>query len=118
MNSRLSKLESAMAARASVSDPLLTNRLPISLPSCKDGMIQLSLTTTSLSILMLPFAIDKWIHPNPSIPPSNVAPSSPIDMEQQLSSLSDTVASLAESINKGIEQNNLILARQNGQANH
>jgi hypothetical protein len=39
-------------------------------------------------------------------------------MEQRLSSLSDTVASLAGSIKEGIQQNNLILARQSGQANH
>ncbi|CAB4394017.1 unnamed protein product [Rhizophagus irregularis] len=52
------------------------------------------------------------------IPPSNVAPSSPIDMEQRLSFLSDTVASLAGLIKEGIQQNNLILACQNGQANH
>ncbi|GBC44590.2 hypothetical protein RIR_jg15672.t1 [Rhizophagus irregularis DAOM 181602=DAOM 197198] len=67
--------------------------------------------------------LDEMIHgfsPIPHfapIPPSNVAPSFPIDMEQRLSSLSDTVASLAGSIKEGIQQNNLILARQQGQAN-
>ncbi|GBC29357.2 hypothetical protein GLOIN_2v1785090 [Rhizophagus irregularis DAOM 181602=DAOM 197198] len=84
MNSRITNLESAMAA------------------SC-------SYSRTFLDFSPIP-------HFAP-IPPSNVAPSSPIDMEQRLSSLSDTVASLAGSIKEGIQQNNLILARQQGQAN-
>ncbi|UZO29812.1 uncharacterized protein OCT59_023267 [Rhizophagus irregularis] len=101
MNSRITNLESAMAARTPLPGPFVANLLPTSLPLCKDGMIH--------GFSPIPYFA--------SIPPSNVAPSSPIDMEQRLSSLSDTVASLAGSIKEGIQQNNLILARQQGQAN-
>ncbi|PKC53753.1 hypothetical protein RhiirA1_478627 [Rhizophagus irregularis] len=48
------------------------------------------------------------------IPSSYVAPTFPINMKQYFSSLADTAFSLAESINKGIKQNHLILACQNG----
>ena len=51
------------------------------------------------------------------IPSSSIAPNSVIDMEQRLSSLAKTVTNLASSIEKGIEQNNIILARHNGHAN-
>lgn len=67
------------------------------------------LQSTSGLVLILQFT---------PIPSSHVALTSPIAMEQRLFSLSNTVSTLAESINKGIEQNNLILAHQNGQANH
>ncbi|CAB4381483.1 unnamed protein product [Rhizophagus irregularis] len=123
MNSHITKLESAMAAHAPVPGPFAT-KPPSYIPSSMQGWDD-SVNHTNNNILVdinspplqstSGFTLIPQFAP---IPPSNVALSSPIDMEQRLSSLSDTVASLAGSIKEGIQQNNLILARQNGQANH
>ncbi|GBC34856.2 hypothetical protein RIR_jg36183.t1 [Rhizophagus irregularis DAOM 181602=DAOM 197198] len=75
MNSRITNLESAMAARTPIPGTFVT-KPPSYIPSSMQG----------------------WD-------------------DTRLSSLSDTVASLAGSIKEGIQQNNLILARQQGQAN-
>ncbi|GBC34816.1 hypothetical protein GLOIN_2v1762049 [Rhizophagus irregularis DAOM 181602=DAOM 197198] len=122
MNSRITKLESAMAAHAPVPGPFVT-KPPSYIPSSMQGWDD-SVNHTNNNILVdinsPPLQSTSGFTPIPQfapIPPSNVAPSSPIDMEQRLSSLSDTVASLAGSIKEGIQQNNLILARQHGQAN-
>ncbi|CAB4381303.1 unnamed protein product [Rhizophagus irregularis] len=123
MNSRITKLEFAMAARALVPGPFV-NKSSSYIPSSMQGWDD-SVNHTNNNILVdinsPPLQSTSGFTPIPHftpIPPSNVAPSSPIDMEQRLSSLSDTVASFAGSIKEGIQQNNLILARQNGQANH
>ncbi|EXX70837.1 hypothetical protein GLOIN_2v1811259 [Rhizophagus irregularis DAOM 181602=DAOM 197198] len=123
MNSHITKLESVMAARAPVPGPFVT-KPPSYIPSSMQGWDD-SVNPTNSNILVdinsPPLQSTYGSTPIPqfaSIPPSNVASSSPIDMEQRLSSFSDTVASLAGSIKEGIQQNNLILARQNGQANH
>ncbi|GET55247.1 hypothetical protein GLOIN_2v1762049 [Rhizophagus irregularis DAOM 181602=DAOM 197198] len=123
MNSRITNLESAMAARAPVPGPFVT-KPPSYIPSSMQGLDD-TVNQTNNNILVdvnfPPLQSTSGFSPIPHfapIPPTNVAPSSPIDMEQRLSSLSDTVASLAGSIKEGIQQNNLILARQNGQANH
>ncbi|GET51084.1 hypothetical protein GLOIN_2v1785090 [Rhizophagus irregularis DAOM 181602=DAOM 197198] len=122
MNSRITNLESAMAARAPIPGPFVT-KPPSYIPSSMQGWDD-TVNQTDNNILVdvnsPPLQSTSGFSPIPHfapIPPSNVAPSSPIDMEQRLSSLSDTVASLAGSIKEGIQQNNLILARQQGQAN-
>ncbi|GBC50058.2 hypothetical protein GLOIN_2v1762049 [Rhizophagus irregularis DAOM 181602=DAOM 197198] len=122
MNSRITNLESAMAARTPVPGPFVT-KPPSYIPSSMQGWDD-TVNRTDNNILVdvnsPPLQSTSGFSPIPHfapIPPSNVAPSSPIDMEQRLSSLSDTVASLAGSIKEGIQQNNLILARQQGQAN-
>ncbi|GET57853.1 hypothetical protein GLOIN_2v1785090 [Rhizophagus irregularis DAOM 181602=DAOM 197198] len=122
MNSRITNLESAMAARTPIPGPFVT-KPPSYIPSSMQGWDD-TVNRTDNNILVdvnsPPLQSTSGFSPIPHfapIPPSNVAPSSPIDMEQRLSSLSDTVASLAGSIKEGIQQNNLILARQQGQAN-
>ncbi|GBC34803.2 hypothetical protein RIR_jg36134.t1 [Rhizophagus irregularis DAOM 181602=DAOM 197198] len=111
-----------MAARAPVPGPFVA-KPPSYIPSSMQGWDD-SVNHTNNNILVdinsPPLQSISGFTPIPQfapIPPSNVAPSSSIDMEQRLSSLSDTVASLAGSIKEGIQQNNLILARQHGQAN-
>ncbi|CAB4395873.1 unnamed protein product [Rhizophagus irregularis] len=119
MNSRITKLESVMAARAPVPG-LFVTKPPSYIPSSMQGWDD-SVNPTNSNIHSPPLQSTYGSTPIPQfapIPPSNVASSSSIDMEQHLSSLSDTVTSLAGSIKEGIQQNNLILARQNGQANH
>ncbi|PKK65462.1 hypothetical protein RhiirC2_786134 [Rhizophagus irregularis] len=116
---RITKLESAMAARAPVPG-LFVTKPPSYIPSSMQGWDD-SVNPTNSNIHSPPLQSTYGSTPIPQfapIPPSNVASSSSIDMEQHLSSLSDTVTSLAGSIKEGIQQNNLILARQNGQANH
>ncbi|GBC49279.2 hypothetical protein GLOIN_2v1782460 [Rhizophagus irregularis DAOM 181602=DAOM 197198] len=122
MNSRITNLESVMAARTPIPGPFVT-KPPSYIPSSMQGWDD-TVNRTDNNILVdvnsPPLQSTSGFSPIPHfapIPPSNVAPSSPIDMEQRLSSLSDTVASLAGSIKEGIQQNNLILARQQGQAN-
>ncbi|GBC30345.2 hypothetical protein GLOIN_2v1811259 [Rhizophagus irregularis DAOM 181602=DAOM 197198] len=122
MNSRITNLESAMAARTPIPGPFVA-KPPSYIPSSMQGWDD-TVNRTDNNILVdvnsPPLQSTSGFFPIPHfapIPPSNVAPSSPIDMEQRLSSLSDTVASLAGSIKEGIQQNNLILARQQGQAN-
>ncbi|CAB4389086.1 unnamed protein product [Rhizophagus irregularis] len=119
MNSRVTKLESAMAARTPVPEPYV-NKPPSYIPSSMQGWDD-SVNNINNNILVdinsPPLQSTSGFTPIfqfTPIPPSNVAPSSPIDMEQRLSSLSDTVASLAGLIKEGIQQNNIILARQNG----
>ncbi|GBC41505.2 hypothetical protein GLOIN_2v1811259 [Rhizophagus irregularis DAOM 181602=DAOM 197198] len=123
MNNRITKLESAMAARALVPGPFI-NKPPSYIPFSMQGWDD-SVNYTNNNILVdinsPPLQSTSGFTPIPHfapIPPSNVAPFSPIDMEQRLSSFSDTVATLAGSIKEGIQQNNLILARQSSQANH
>ncbi|EXX63650.1 hypothetical protein RirG_150360 [Rhizophagus irregularis DAOM 197198w] len=123
LNSRITKLESAMAASAPVPGPFVT-KPPSYIPSSMQGWDD-SVTNTNSNILVdinsPPLQSSCGSIPIPQfapIPPSNVAPSSPIDMEQRLSSLSNTVVSLAGTIKEGIQQNNFILAHQNGQANY
>ncbi|CAB4426836.1 unnamed protein product [Rhizophagus irregularis] len=121
MNSHISNLESAMAACAPLPDPSVTKSPPYSSSSMQgwDDTVN-SNNNILVDINSPPLQSTIRYTPIPQfapIPPSNVAPTSPLTMEQHLSSLSTTVSTLAESINKGIEQNNLILARQNGQAN-
>ncbi|PKY33017.1 hypothetical protein RhiirB3_532293 [Rhizophagus irregularis] len=122
MNSRITNLESAMAARAPIPGPFVT-KPPSYIPSSMQGWddtVNRNDNNILVDVNSPPLQSTSGFSPIPHfapIPPSNVAPSSPIDMEQRLSSLSDTVASLAGSIKEGIQQNNLILARQQGQAN-
>lgn len=122
MNSRITKLESAMAASTPLSGPSVTKSssyIPSSMQEWDDSVNPNS--NILVDINSSPLQSMSGFMPIPQftpIPPSNVAPTSPIAIEQRLSSLADTVSSLAGSINKGIEQNNLILVCQNGQANH
>ncbi|GET65096.1 hypothetical protein GLOIN_2v1785090 [Rhizophagus irregularis DAOM 181602=DAOM 197198] len=122
MNSRITNLESAMAVRAPIPGPFVT-KPPSYIPSSMQGWddtVNRNDNNILVDVNSPPLQSTSGFSPIPhftSIPPSNVAPSSPIDMEQRLSSLSDTVASLAGLIKEGIQQNNLILARQQGQAN-
>ncbi|GBC51143.1 hypothetical protein RIR_jg5787.t1 [Rhizophagus irregularis DAOM 181602=DAOM 197198] len=122
MNSRITNLESAMAARAPIPGPFVT-KPPSYIPSSMQGWddtVNRNDNNILVDVNSPPLQSTSGFSPIPHfapIPPSNVTPSSPIDMEQRLSSLSDTVASLAGSIKEGIQQNNLILARQQGQAN-
>ncbi|GET56394.1 hypothetical protein GLOIN_2v1811259 [Rhizophagus irregularis DAOM 181602=DAOM 197198] len=123
MNSRITNLESAMAAlRAPIPGPFVT-KPPSYIPSSMQGWddtVNRNDNNILVDVNSPPLQSTSGFSPIPHfapIPPSNVTPSSPIDMEQRLSSLSDTVASLAGSIKEGIQQNNLIIARQQGQAN-
>ncbi|PKY59787.1 hypothetical protein RhiirA4_482820 [Rhizophagus irregularis] len=119
----LEKLESFMVASTSPSTPVVMKPAPY-VPSSMQGWDDASAVSTNnilVDISSPPLQSTNSLAPIPQfvpIPPSNVVPSSSVDMEQCLLSLSNTVSSLAGSINKGIEQNNLILARQNGQANN
>ncbi|CAB4402415.1 unnamed protein product [Rhizophagus irregularis] len=120
---RIAKLESFMVASTSPSTPVVMKPAPY-VPSSMQGWDDASAVSTNnilVDISSPPLQSTNSLAPIPQfvpIPPSNVVPSSSVDMEQCLLSLSNTVSSLAGSINKGIEQNNLILARQNGQANN
>ncbi|PKC53144.1 hypothetical protein RhiirA1_479928, partial [Rhizophagus irregularis] len=87
MNSRITKLEFAMAARAPVPGPFV-NKPSSYIPSSMQGWDD-SVNHTNNNILVdinsPPLQSTSGFTPTPQftpIPPSNVAPSSPIDMEQ------------------------------------
>ncbi|GBC30120.2 reverse transcriptase family protein [Rhizophagus irregularis DAOM 181602=DAOM 197198] len=100
MNSRITNLESAMAARALVPGSFTTkpsSYIPSSMQGWDDTVNQTN-NNILVDVNSPPLQSTSGFSPIPHfapIPPSNVAPSSSIDMEQRLSSLSDTVASLA-----------------------
>ncbi|CAB5340063.1 unnamed protein product [Rhizophagus irregularis] len=83
---RLSKLESDIAARTPISEPFVT-KLPSYIPSSMQGWDNSVNTNNNIlvDINSPPLQLTCGFTSIPqftSIPPSNVAPSSPIDMEQ------------------------------------
>jgi hypothetical protein len=120
MNNRITKIESVLASRSTPTST--TTNSSTYIPSSMQGWDDNNVNSNILvDVNSPPLQSTGGFTPIPQfapIPSSTVAPNSVIDMEQRLSSLANTVTNLAGSIEKGIEQNNLILARQNGQANH
>ncbi|CAB4446882.1 unnamed protein product [Rhizophagus irregularis] len=124
MNSRIAKIESTLALQNVTYPPATNTKSPSYIPSSMQGWDD-NLNNSNNNILVdvgsPPLQSTSGSIPIPQftpMSPSCVTPNSTLDMKQRLSSLADTVTKLSGSIKQGIEQNNLILARQNGQANH